>query len=592
MFINAFVDLGHKIIIQSVIFKTYTGQDLIIYTAIINSLILWPFLLLFTTSGFLSDKYSKPQIMKVSALAAIIITLGITYCYYNGWYQTAFFMTFILAIQSAIYGPAKYGYLKEFLGKEELSKGNGWVQSVTIVAILSGTVVFSNLFEQGLSGNSFTGPEDLLPHIAYLGWIFVGLSIIEFGLCFVLPKIRETNVNLKLDKNKFFKGIYLVNNLREIFSNSKLWVPMLALSVFWAVSQLLIATFPAHAKNTLGILDASKVQEILALSIIGIIIGSIIPSINSINRVRSEYILIGSIGIILSLFILPSLSNITTISICFLVFVISAGLIIVPLNVSMQLASDEDKLATVLAGYSWLEKLAMMLMLFTTIALAHYGINSVGILYFAAILSLLGLTYASIKYFGLKRRIIVILLTFLRYDISAIQSANVPKTGGVLVAGNHVSFLDWLLVQIVLERPIQFIMDDSYYRSKIGKFIFDFFKVIPIRLKHSKDAILQANQALANGGVVCIFPEGEITSSESMSSVKSGYQRIVEGTNAKIVPFYIYGMSGSRFSRIKTDKTSWLRRKVRLSFGKNVPLDISTEDLKIKIESCQFLSED
>ncbi len=58
-FLNAFVDLGHKIIIQNTIFKNYDGSELIVLTSIVNALILLPFILLFTPTGFISDKYAK-----------------------------------------------------------------------------------------------------------------------------------------------------------------------------------------------------------------------------------------------------------------------------------------------------------------------------------------------------------------------------------------------------------------------------------------------------------------------------------------------------------------------------------------------------
>jgi acyl-[acyl-carrier-protein]-phospholipid O-acyltransferase/long-chain-fatty-acid--[acyl-carrier-protein] ligase len=81
VFLNATVDLGHKIILQNTIFKSYDGSELIIYTAIINALILLPFIFLFSPSGFLSDRYSKNKIIKVASFIAIIITSLITFSY-------------------------------------------------------------------------------------------------------------------------------------------------------------------------------------------------------------------------------------------------------------------------------------------------------------------------------------------------------------------------------------------------------------------------------------------------------------------------------------------------------------------------------
>ena len=104
-FINAVVDLGHKVTIQNIIFKTYDGSEQMLFTAIVNALILLPFIFFLTPAGFISDKYPKNKVMRASAWAAVGITSAITYCYFNGLFWEAFVLTFILAIQSALYSP-------------------------------------------------------------------------------------------------------------------------------------------------------------------------------------------------------------------------------------------------------------------------------------------------------------------------------------------------------------------------------------------------------------------------------------------------------------------------------------------------------
>lgn len=71
-FINAFVDLGHKIIIQNTIYKVYEGSTQLLLTAIVNALILLPFILMLSPSGFLADKYPKNLIMKLSAAFSVM----------------------------------------------------------------------------------------------------------------------------------------------------------------------------------------------------------------------------------------------------------------------------------------------------------------------------------------------------------------------------------------------------------------------------------------------------------------------------------------------------------------------------------------
>lgn len=156
VFINAFVDLGHKIVIQNTIFKTWDGELQIVLTALINGLILLPFILLFTPSGFLVDRYPKPQVLRHGALAAVAGTALIALSYLNGWFELAFGLTLLLSIQSAIYSPAKYGYIRELVGDGHLVQGNAWVQAITILSILSGTFVFSALFEYFLAASALT----------------------------------------------------------------------------------------------------------------------------------------------------------------------------------------------------------------------------------------------------------------------------------------------------------------------------------------------------------------------------------------------------------------------------------------------------
>jgi len=180
VFLNAMTDLGHKIILQNTIFKTYSGEELIILTAMVNGLILLPFIFLFSPAGFLSDKYPKVQIIKMASLFAIGITTLILISYINGWFWFAFSMTFILAAQSAIYSPAKYGLIKEMVGDEKLTEANGVVQSITIISILAGAVLYSIFFENLLNHQIIDSKVQILQTIYPLGFVLIGGLLLSF----------------------------------------------------------------------------------------------------------------------------------------------------------------------------------------------------------------------------------------------------------------------------------------------------------------------------------------------------------------------------------------------------------------------------
>ena len=401
VFLNAFVDLGHKIIIQNTIFMIYGEQQQIILTAVVNAMILVPFILLFTVSGYLSDKFAKTRIMRYSAFSAVLITLAITYCYYNGLYQVAFGLTLLLATQSAIYSPAKMGYIKECLSKAGLSKGNAYHSSVVLIAILMGTVFFSYLFEVYLGTMDLTTPEEILIQIAPVGWVLVGLSLVEFlatlGVRFYPIKLSEVEFSIK----KLASFHYLANNLKAMRNNEIVWYSILGTAIFWGMSQNLVAVIPAHAKVNFGVESPLVVNAMLASSVIGIMIGAFLSGRKSDNLIRTNNIYTGStmiticailVPIVSSLSFIPNSSALIVVTAVILLFGVGAGMMIVPLNALMQAHSPEDGLGSMLAGKNWLQNIAMIGLLALTMLLAKLSFDSQFILYLNAAIAVVGFT--------------------------------------------------------------------------------------------------------------------------------------------------------------------------------------------------------
>ena len=204
VFLNAFVDLGHKITVQNTIFKVYDGNTQVILTAIVNALILLPFILLFSPAGFLADRYPKNRIMRVAAWSALFITISITACYYLGFFWLAFSLTFLLAVQSAFYSPSKYGFIKILAGNERLSQANGLVQATTICSILAGTFVFSIFFEYLYKGLVNPDKEQVLQAIAPLGWLLVANSVLQLLLVYRIPELESARPELQFNWKEFF----------------------------------------------------------------------------------------------------------------------------------------------------------------------------------------------------------------------------------------------------------------------------------------------------------------------------------------------------------------------------------------------------
>ena len=582
IFLNAFVDLGHKIIIQNTVFKVYDGQTQIILTAIVNGLILLPFVMLYTPTGFLADRFRKPLIMRISAIVAVGLTLLITLSYYQGWFNFAFAMTFLLATQSAFYSPAKYGYIREIAGKDRLARANGAVQASTIVAILAGVFVFSILFENALAGVSYANESELIRAIGPIGWILVGCTLLELYTAYRLPTLDKPHAE-PFDWGAYITGRYLKRNLTIIRVDATIWLSIIGLSLFWGVSQVVLATFPAFAKEHLDIINTVVIQGLLACSGIGIVIGSLLAGRISDKYIETGLIPVGALGMVITLSLLPQLPSTTLLGLNILCFGLFGGLFIIPLNALIQFHAREEQLGVVLAGNNLIQNIVMLSFLVLTMIVAFGGIPSSLMLHLVALVALIGATYTIWR---LPQSLIRYLLGLLfrgAYHIRVEGFHNIPSQGAVLMLGNHISWLDWAIIQIASPRPIRFVMHRAIYQRWYLKWFFKLFGVIPIARGHSKASLEQVNQLLKRGEVVCLFPEGSISRTGHLGRFKRGFERTVDGVDGIILPFYLRGLWGSRLSRSSQPQDQLhtrVRRDIIIAFGEPLPINSRAEEVK------------
>ena len=581
VFLNAFTDLGHKIIIQNTVFKIYDGELQIVLTAIVNALILLPFILMFSPSGFLADRFPKNKIMEYSAAFAVVITLFITYSYYQGWFYTAFAMTFLLALQSAIYAPAKYGYIKELVGVKFITSGNGAVQATTTVAILGGIIFYSVLFENSLH-DDFKTKEDILHLIAPLGWLLVGGSVVEWLLASRLPNkmIEASKRGFKF--RRYIKGAYLRKNLKIIKRKEEILEAIIALSLFWSISQVVLAVFGEYAKSELGVTNTIFVQGVMALAGIGIVIGSIIASNLSKHYINTGLVSIGAVVIMGIVFSVPFITSMSVMAVMFTLFGVAAGLLMVPLNAEIQFLSPRVHLGTILAGSNFIQNIFMFFFLVLTTIFAYFGMNAKILFYAMGFVGLFLSILVVRRYFVMSIWAIVELILKSRHKYRYVGLENIPSDKAVLLLGNHVSWIDWIVLQLSMQRRINYLMDKDIYNWPFFHAIFKLGEAIPVSQKAFKDAFKEAYKRLKEGRVVALFPEGEIAKTPVLGEFNRGYELIPKDYDGVVVPFYIDGVFGSTFSRYKpkNDKMFFKRREITVYFGDAVPKETKADELR------------
>ena len=170
-------------------------------------------------------------------------------------------------------------------------------------------------------------------------------------------------------------------------------------------------------------------------------------------------------------------------------------------------------------------------------------------------------------FYKITRPILSIFIKLYRPTI--IGKEFIPKEGRVILAGNHTSYLDPLLVAYGTKRCVHYFAKDSLYKG-IKKPIFKGLGIIPVNRKvKDKNSLYKGIDVLNNDLVVGIFPEGTINKTDDIvMNFKFGAVKMAYETNSKIVPFSI------------THKYKFLKKSVKIEYGKpyNVSSDLKKEN--------------
>ena len=158
--------------------------------------------------------------------------------------------------------------------------------------------------------------------------------------------------------------------------------------------------------------------------------------------------------------------------------------------------------------------------------------------------------------YKISRPVIRVLFN-LFYKPTYIGRENIPPSGSFVLAGNHTSYLDPLLLMSASKRTIHFLAKDSLVKGVKG-LVFKHMGIIPVNRKiHDKDALRNAKEALNNKKVIGIFPEGTINRTEDMTlPFKIGAVKMAKDTDTLLVPFTI------------TNKYKLFRKSVTIEFYK------------------------
>ncbi len=521
-----------------------------------GALFILPYFLFSASAGQLADKFEKSRLIRLIKLVEIVLMLGAAAAFVAGSYVSLLFVLFLMGCQSTMFGPVKYAYLPQQLASEELVGGNALVESGTYIAIILGLIV------GGISVAIDPGTRIVLSSC------LVGVAVLGYIASRGVPVTRAVDPELRFNWNSWSETWRIVAFARK---DRSVFLSILGISWFWFFGSAMTLQVPAY---TLVVLNGNEeITTILLVAFaVGVGLGSLLCERMSGKRIELGLVPFGSIGLSLfaiDLYFAQPVANLQAVSTVgeFLARPGSArvladlallgafgGFYSVPLYAMIQDRATRHQLSRIIAANNIINALFMVSAAALAIGLLGAGVS---IPKFFLVLALLNAVVAAYIYTLLPEflmRFIVWILINTLYRIRATGLDNIPREGAALLVCNHVSYVDALVVAGCIRRPVRFVMWYKIFEVPLLRFIFRTAKAIPIASARENPELLEESferidRELADGHLVCIFPEGAITRDGRVYRFRGGVERILERRAVPVIPLALCGLWGSWFSR-------------------------------------------
>lgn len=530
---------------------------------VIGALFILPFLLFSATSGQLTDKHDKTSMIRFVKNLEIAIMALAAWGFVANNVPVLLLCTFLMGLHSTLFGPVKFAYMPQVLSERELTGGNGMVEMGTFVAILLGQVAGGLLV--ALPGIGHTAVA-----VGCVALAVVGRLVTQF-----IPSAPATDPHLVINWNPFTETW---RNLKLAHGNVVVFRSLLGISWMWFFGAVFLSQFPALAKEVLHG-NEQVASLLLVVFSVGIGVGSLLCEVLSRRHVEIGLVPLGAIG--MSVFAvdlyfatrsLPAAEMMGAaaflaqphhwrVLLDLALLSLFAGLYSVPMYALIQMRSQPTHRARIIAANNILNALFMIGSSVIAGALLGAGFTVPQVFLFTGIANAVVAAYIFLLVPEYLLRFVAWVLSRFVYRFKVRGDEHIPTTGAAILACNHVSFVDAVLLMAASPRPIYFLMDHRIFRVPVLGWLFRLAKAIPVASQKDDPATYQAAfdraaQVLREGDLLAIFPEGGITKDGELQEFKGGIMKIIEraqadGLQVPVVPMALTNLWGSFFSRIE-----------------------------------------
>ncbi len=534
-----------------------------------------PLMLVSIFAGVFSDRFSKRSVIVVMKVVEVVLMALGTWALYSNPAGGLLPLIVLggMAVQSALFSPAKYGILPELLPHERLAVGNGQLELWTFLAIIGGTGIGGLLLQM-------SGASPWLGGVVLLVFSVVGCAA---SLTVpAVPRAREEG-GLRATLQGAWQAVQADRVLRLGISGNV---------GYWTIASLVGQDVLVYAKAVLGLSDSLSGLPLATFGI-GVGFGSVLAGTLSHAKVEVGQIPLGAVGLMLGLLLMGTLSpglTGTLLGMGWLGF--SSGFILVPVNALIQWRAPQDRRGAVIAFGNIFVFGGVVVGSLGAGTLSFAGLNASGILVVAggAAVALTAWTVWLMPETFL--RMVLFLVTHTFYRLRVVGREHVPERGGALLLPNHVSLVDGLLLLASLDRPVRFLVDRAYYERPVLHGAARIMGAIPVSAGGSPREILhalrEAGRRLDDGEVVCVFPEGQMTRTGGLLPFRQGFERIVKGREVPVIPVHLDRIWGSIFSfiggKFLMKRPERVPYPVTIVYGTPLPSTVTAAEVRQRVQ--------
>ena len=540
-----------------------------------------PMVLFAPLAGWVSDRFSKRDVMLGAAVGQALVLAWICGSVLLRSMPLALCGFFALAVQSAFFSPAKIGINKELIGSKHLGFAAGIQQMTAMLAILIGQIFAGWLFDHRFTGHG--GGAEIAWQAALVPLLLLaGFAIPALALAWVIPRVPAQGgppFTCKLAASHFL-------NLADLWRDVPLRRASFGVAFFWGFAAFINLWSVKLAKVMTGGGEGFGTQSsiFMAAASLGMAAGFGFASFLMRRRIELGWVPVAGMVMTVTAIGLSFMQPHGAVFLSTLAaLAFSAAVFLAPLNAWMQDRYPAAKRGELQSAVNLQDCLAGIIAVIV-IGIFEYGAKAFGIsaaVGFRFEIAFIGIVCGVVSLSILRLlpgdfiRLIGSAVIRSIYRIQTVDPQHIPAQGGALLLPNHVTFADGFFITAISSRPVRFVMDETFVANPAVRVFTRIFNTVTIRRDQPREAIRITIDALKNGDLVCLFPEGQLTRTGTLCELRRGFELIAKKAGHPLVPMWIDGSWGSIFS---FERGSFFRKLpyhlpygMTAAFGREIP---------------------